>query len=184
VTSGQELVFAVLWLCVLFLIGLVLVLYREVDRAYSAESSVKSAGLLSGTPLPDLEIVDGTQVTLLPKLRSDDPVEIVFIKRSCVRCETLVGEFSPSSADPGVRTVIVVLEGETPKVRASLSPAVEVYEPAFPIETARDFGVSMVPLAYFAKGGRVIATGSPSSRAELTSLLPSDLAPLSKTETP
>lgn len=168
-SSAQALVFGILWVAVVLLGVLVLLLYREVERAYSVSPARQSAGLLPGVTLPDLEVVENAQVILLPGLRSDGRFLLVFVKQSCDRCEPLLKTLESGKME--IRSAVIVLEGRTPKIRRALPPPIEVYEPAYPNDVARDFGVTLVPLAYVASGGRVVATGSPTSSAELAALL-------------
>jgi hypothetical protein len=57
------------------------------------------------------------------------------------------------------------------ELRGALPARIDVYEAAYPNDAARDFGITLVPFAYVASAGRVVATGSPKSREELSSLL-------------
>jgi hypothetical protein len=90
VSSAQTLAFGILWLSVVVLGTLVLVLYREVERAYSISPVRQSGGLLAGVALPDLDIVEDAEVLLLPGLRSSGRFLLLFIKQSCDRREELL----------------------------------------------------------------------------------------------
>ncbi len=168
-SPAQVLVFGILWVSVVLLGGLVLLLYRQVERAYSMNPARQSGGLLRGVSLPDLEVVHEASVTLLPELRSNSRSLLLFVKQSCDRCGVALKLLE--SAQGEIQPIVIVLEGRTTELRSTLPPWFGVYEAAYPNEAARDFGVTSVPLAYITNRGRVMATGSPGNREELSSLI-------------
>jgi hypothetical protein len=168
-SPGQTIAFGILWLSVIFLGALVLLVYREVERAYSVDPKRQSGGLLEGVPLPDLEVVEGTEVVPLPGLRSEDSFLMVFVKQTCRGCESMLKILRTAQLD--VRAVVVVLEGRTAEIRLTLPSTTEVYEAAYPDDTARNYGITVVPLAYVVEGGKVLVAGSPENLSEVQSLV-------------
>lgn len=162
-TPLQTLAFSVLWLAVLTLAGLVLLLYRQVDKAYRESRDVQSAALLPGIEAPAIEVLDGPEIVPLRMPVEDSYYLMAFVSSSCGGCQQLMSELSKDPPKVG-KVVVLLTEGPGfPDLRDKLPSSIEIHSLAHPPDVRQDYGVTVVPLVYALKGNTVLAAKSVST---------------------
>src|SRR5205807_841192 len=82
-------VFVGLWLVLFSLALLVLLMYRQVEKAYSAGSFGRSAGLLPGVEFPGIEVIVAEGMTTL-SFPTEGRIVVAFLSTTCDACRKLV----------------------------------------------------------------------------------------------
>jgi hypothetical protein len=168
-TSIEVVAFGTLWVGFLTLGALVLVLYRQVEKAYSTSEAGESGGLLAGVEAPDVEVA-GPQGT--EPLRFPEPGELAllgFVTATCEGCAELVRSFRAMDDFDG--RIIGLVNGEDTGELRDAGPHVEMRWLAHPPDVIRSFGIRTVPHTYVVRGRTVLASGGAMSRRGLEQLV-------------
>lgn len=150
-SSLESVVFGAMWVTVLVMGGLLLLLYRQVDRAYRSIS--RSMEMLPrGSKVPAIEIINGTEFE--PLELSEPNVILLFLDTGCPSCRILLPKVSNYE---GIRVVALMSgDGRSQDFRAEC----EVYWLSHPPDVVQQFGISSFPLAYSVRDAEV-ALASP-----------------------
>lgn len=163
-------VFGALWLVLAALGTLVLVLYRQVEKAYAAADSIVNAGLAAGTEAPDLEVMSSEGVGPLAFPSDDELVALAFLTTSCEDCVEFVDMLRERNDFPG--RVIGLVSG--PDQGEISDEGVERFQAlwvAHPPDIVRTWGIGTTPFAYVLRGRTIVASGSVRSRSDVEELL-------------
>ena len=171
-TTGQTVVAATLWVVVLGLLALVLLLYRHVDRAYSANDFGKSAGLMPGVDVPPIEIMtnSGPMPLRTPK-PEEGPYLLAFVNADCAGCAALLETLRKERVFKGTAIAIMVQPVPVGHPMHEAPPNVEMHGAASPADVRRHFGITFVPLVYIMRGTRVLASGGGATEGEVRELV-------------
>lgn len=151
-TPLQTIVFGVMWLAVLTLAGLVLILYRQVERAYGADAVRGTRVLPRGSPAPPIEVLDRDRSRQLDL--SGPSALLVFLETGCPSCEELLPALHRSS-----RTrVLALVSGQGPS--KDFSADCETYWLTNPPDVIREYGIGTFPTAYVVSGSKIAAAAS------------------------
>jgi hypothetical protein len=169
--SGIELVaFGVLWAVLVGLAALVLVLYRQVERAYAASARGAPGGLSPGTEAPGLEVLQGTEIVEW-HVPDDDRIRVLaFVTTTCEACVRLLRALTDLERREGVQPVVLV-QGEAQGEMAALMRELETVWIAHPPEVVTNYGITIYPLVYVVRGRTVLASRSVASRGDLSKLV-------------
>jgi hypothetical protein len=165
---------SVLWVVVLLLGALVLLLYRQVDKAYRAGDSAASVPIPSGSEAPALEVFKDGRIQPLQLSAPDDFTVLAFVTASCGSCQQLMTTLSRGEGLK-YRTYLLFAEGPSPR-NLSTSPVptmpsnIEVRTVAHPPDIRRDYGVMSFPFVYLLRGGLIVAAGPAKERLEVIEL--------------
>jgi hypothetical protein len=166
--SAVEVVaFATLWIGFIGLAALVLVLYRQVEKAYAGAEAAGDTGLVPGSEIPEIEVLADVGEALLPLPDGDDPWLIAFVTTSCSACSTLLEEL-PRAEVAGPKIALVSGE-DTPHF--GTVPGIRYEWLAHPPDVVQSFGVVNVPMVYVVRGTTVLASGVASTTAAVDELL-------------
>jgi len=163
----ERTVFVVLWLAVLLLAALLVMIYRQVDRAYRRSALDRMRGLPAGTPVPTVEVLaDGQQTAL--RLDPDEAVQaLVFVSTDCKVCSTLRADLN--RVWPLEDRLTVLVTGEFHKPEEAEWPG-RVLWVTHSFDVAREFGVVVVPFAYAIASGAIVASRAIGGSSELRAL--------------
>jgi thiol-disulfide isomerase/thioredoxin len=89
VTPTETIAFAVLWVILICLAVLVLLLYKQLERAYAGTPGSNS-GLSAGSRVPDLEVINSTGLSWYRFPDVDDPILAAFVSTTCAGCYDLL----------------------------------------------------------------------------------------------
>lgn len=178
-SAAASAAFGVLWFGFMVLGGLVLLLYRQVDRAYSNEAGTEAPQLAPGAQAPDFKVID--QAGEVPfAFRTDDSLWLLlFGTTDCSLCRALLHDLGTAGtvgAPAGtVCEVVGALAGEaTPEYLALLdmqSPAFRIIWLSHPSSVGELFGIRSVPSAYILQGRTIVAGGVVSDMADVVALI-------------
>ena len=166
-TTMQTVSVAVLWIGFLLLAGLVLLLYRQVERAYNSDAK-ETAALLPGVRAPDVEILDGEEIGPLAFPPEPAMSLLAFVSTTCEACVSLIDALAGLDGFDGRKTILVNGEGDGGWQRR---PGLDILWLAHPPDVVRTYGVSAVPMVYVLRGRTIIGGGVLSTRRELGELL-------------
>jgi thiol-disulfide isomerase/thioredoxin len=169
-TPLEVVAFAALWLIACVLGGLVLLLYRQIERAYQLQAG-QAGGLLPGVEAPGLEIIgtEGTEPLLIPVDDSRMTV-LAFMSTVCEACEKLMPALENDALVNA--SVIALMSGETTKWTVpSENPRVQMHWLAHPPDAVKRYGASVTPFLYVLRGRVILASKAVSTRAALKRLL-------------
>jgi hypothetical protein len=160
---------SVLWIVLLGLAGLVLVLYRQLDKAYRSAEESDVAALLPGVEAPEIEILgeDGIEPLAFPA-----PGEIglmAFVSTTCDACHNLLQALGRESL--GVTWRMGLVNGEDTREYKRGWDGVDLEWLAHPPDVVRSYGVTQVPYVYAVKGKTILASGAAAGRGGLERLL-------------
>jgi hypothetical protein len=164
--------FGTLWLFAALLAVLVLILYRQLERAYQAGTTGVDAALLPGVQAPDLEIVmpDGQLVPF--EFPAPDQIGLLaFVSSDCDSCLTLMKAMRKFEVRlPG--GVIALVNGEDDgRLRPFRTERTQVHWLAHPPDAIYRYGVNRVPLVYAVRGRTVLASAHIASAKGVEDLL-------------
>lgn len=172
-TELQAAVVSVLWLVGLVIMGLLLLVYRQLDRAYGAPSVSPGVLLPVGAVAPAVEVIDEHGKDGLGWLEYRQPTEwsvLIFVDPECQACLRLLEVIHENKFDVD-RFLVVASAGEIPKELVPSERNVQWYGMTHPGNVRRDFGVHATPVVYVLKGATVLAARSVSTKAALEELL-------------
>jgi hypothetical protein len=161
--------FGALWLVFLVLAGLLLVLYRQVEKAYETAEIDDKGALLPGVEVPDVEVIADYGIAPLELPPDAGEVLLAITSASCSACSTLVKTLADDGVSSGRRVVLV--EGDSPAGLWGAPRNVEIWALAHPPDVIRHFGVTNVPLLYVLDGNVVQAVAVASERDEVVELV-------------
>jgi hypothetical protein len=170
-TPGLTIAFLVLWLVLGALATLVLLLFRQVDRAYKQNGRMAGVQLKAGVGAPAVEVMRGDGVELL-SLDMDDRHLLVFVNSTCDSCKQLIGDLLHRG--PRVPSTAILIEGTgfQELIEAQVRhPEMRVEALADMGDAQRLWGVTRVPFVYVLRGRTILAGGVASSTADITTLL-------------
>lgn len=152
----EEVTFAALWTVFAILTLLLLMLYRQVDRAYRETGSTQSAPLLAGQEAPAVEVLDGERFVNV-NFDTGRMTLLVFVSAQCEACaERMKDILSPHTFDR--KTVVLVSgEGFSEYVR-QVNDDFRIYWLAHPPDAMRSYGINRVPVAYMLDGRTIVAS--------------------------
>ncbi len=172
-TTSQSVVAGVLWIATLGLLALVLLNYRLIDRLYSGASLMKTGGLKPGVEIPPINVVTdhegGGAALLLPT--NGERYLVAFVSVDCDGCRALLSTLAARKEFSGFMAAVVVEGVPYGRRVAPLPEGVPIYVAHAGDRVKRDFGVTVVPLLYVLREGKVLATGAVASEDELRKLL-------------
>jgi hypothetical protein len=154
-SPAETAIIVALWIVLASLALLVLVLYRQLEKAYLRQQRPVDAGLAAGTEAPTIAVITGRSTGPL-ELPGDGSLSLlVFVTTACPACAKLMPLLRDGSI--GVPAIVLVsgdgfreyADLETPTFRAhwlvNLADADHLY------------GVSVVPTIYVLRGRTILA---------------------------
>lgn len=164
--------FGTLWVVLFVLAGLVLLLYRQLEKAYAHSTGLENVGLPPGAIIPDIEVMTSDGVGPLEFPEPHELTLLAFLTASCEACSKLVGVLEEDDVFPGRVTALVSGEhrGEfdVPEDRR-----LTMLWLAHPPDASHSYGVTLTPHVFVLRGRTVLASKSVQSRAGLQKLLQS-----------
>jgi hypothetical protein len=171
-STGQGLVVGVLWVMALGLLGLVLLLYRQVDRAYSGAGRAGGGGLKPGVEIQPIEILtESGDVDVLELPTQEDRYLLAFVSLDCAGCRMLVRTLADRRAFDGPALAVIVDGVPKGKPVSDLPDGIPTYAAFGGSQLKRGFGVTVVPLLYVMRDRIVLASGTVTNEQELSRLL-------------
>lgn len=168
-TPIETIAFATLWLVLLCLAGLVLILYRQVEKAYQRSAAVANP-LPPGTQAPPIDVLaDGGGREL--ELPADGLTLLVFVTTTCPACEDLLHRLTLVRESLPGRTVVLVTGEGFEEFFARSTSELSVLGVAHPADVSDGYRVSMVPMLYLLDGRTVLGASTDGSTEGLESLL-------------
>jgi hypothetical protein len=162
--------FGTLWVILMLLGGLILLLYRQVERAYQGQTGTQVGGLMPGVEAPEIGVLadDGKQ----EPLRLPGPTEIAllaFVSVGCDSCTQLLNLLSGQKVFKG--RAVGLVNGQTPRDYQVLRKKMELRWLFHPPDVTRDYGITATPTVYVLRGRTVLASKVVSTKAGLEGLL-------------
>lgn len=173
-STPETIVSVVLWVIAASVLLLLLLLYRQVDRAYGSSDAGQATALLPGVELPPVEVMTSTGPGFLELPEGPEPSILAFIGTDCDRCSRLVETLREESVFDGPATCLFVdatPDGEAVRQAPDNSEKMRFFSAAYAPDIPRAFGVNSVPLVYVLDGKTVLAARSAADRPELEELL-------------
>jgi hypothetical protein len=144
-----------LWIVLAALALLVLVLYRQLEKAYLRQQRPVDAGLAAGTEAPEIAVVSGRSAGPL-ELPADGSMSLlVFVTTACPACAKLM----PLLTDGAIGVpAIVLISGEGFHEYADLeTPTFRAHWLVNLADADHLYGVSVVPTIYVLRGQTILA---------------------------
>ncbi len=173
-STPETIISVTLWVVAVTVLLLLLLLYRQVDRAYGSNEAGQSTALLPGVELPPVEVMTPSGPGFLELPAGPEPSILAFIGTGCDRCARLVETLKSESAFYGLANCLFVdatPAGEAVGEVPDNSENVKFYSAAYAPDIPRAFGVNSVPLVYVLDGRTVLAARPAADDRELTELL-------------
>ncbi len=164
----------VLWLIAAGVLALLLLLYRQVDRAYGSNSSNRATALVPGVELPDVEIMTSEGPGFLELPAGSEPTLLTFLSSDCDRCSVLERTLLAENAFEGEVNCLFIdaqPSGEPEVRRPEDTESVHFHSAAYPPDLPKKFGLNSVPLVYVLDGKTVLAADSAATESELVELV-------------
>lgn len=176
-SSIQLLTLGGLWTVLLILGVLVFVLYRQVDKAYSSETTMHTEPLPPGARAPELEIVgtDG-QLHVLSTPSPGSVYVLLFLMPSCSSCIQLVKSIK-ADADTAAITIGLVSGETTGQFAIDRLAPFRIFSLAHPPDALGPYKVSRTPMAYVLLDGTILAGGYVGSLEQLKTLVSASRPP-------
>lgn len=165
-SPGHTILFTTLWLVLLAFAGLLLLLYRQVARAYSDGLATKAL-LAEGSDAPAIEVVKGSRFVPIDFSRSC-PTVLTFMEIGCSSCNQLLPRMTGRA---GVR--LVALFGNAGERPQALPDDCEALWLAHPHDALTAYGVSAYPTAVVVRDGRIDSARALTSVDDFDALLAS-----------
>lgn len=169
-TSSHLVAFAVIWVLLMVLAGLVGVLYRQVDRLYRGNAPNQAVGLPVGSQVPAVSVLDGPRELTLTWADRPGPEMIAILSSTCGGCESLVEVMREEDPLPGMAKTFLVTDGPGPSNLRDVRSMWPAWTAAHPADLVDAFEVKAVPLVMIAVAGRVAAIGTPTDRTAVEAL--------------
>jgi len=161
--------FGSLWAVLVALGGLVLLLYRQVDRAYQSQAISQNAGLLPGVEAPEIEVLGDAGEEPLQFPKSGELALLAFVSAGCDACVQLLRILRDRKVFQG--RAVGLVNGQTPREFAILRKQMELKWLSHPPDITRSYGVTATPTVYVVNGRTVLASKVVSTKAGLQALL-------------
>lgn len=160
--------FGTLWFAFIGVAALVLLLYRQVEHAYSSASGADIGGLPSGVDAPDIEVLrEGSEAPL--GFGGPGMLLLAFVSSSCESCQQLLTTLKDQAPFGG--RIVGLVNGETTRELRELSGELELEWLAHPPDVMRSYGVSVVPMVYIIYGRTVLASGTVATASGVADLV-------------
>lgn len=161
-STVEIVVFLVLWIALVFLSALVVLLYRQLERAYLG-SSVQ-AQLAIGSLFPALEIAtaDGLQPYTFPQ--TVETAYALIVSTSCSSCFEAL-KLLPELVDH--EQIIVFTAGEWKPDVFRVTEGLISHVLGHPPDAERALGLSVYPAIIATRQGRIVASTGEHTRAKL-----------------
>ena len=169
-TSIEMVAFGALWAIAFVMGALLLLLYRQVEKAYRQDLQEQAGGLLPGVEAPPLEVLTDEGNVPLQLPYPGELALLAFMTTTCDACSKLL----PILADDRVtdaRVIVLVSGGRAADVDIPDNPRVEVLWLAHPPDATRRYGASIAPFVYVVRGRTVLASKTISTRDGVAELL-------------
>jgi hypothetical protein len=170
VNAAQTIVVVVFWFALIGLAGLILLLFRQVERAYRHTADVHQAGLLPGVEAPDIEVLVGSRIVPLG-FPEDQHHVLAFVNGDCDICAELLKELAVGGVFDGPIEALLMDASGPPIDPASLPARISIHAVAHPPDIRRSYGVSVTPFVYFMNGKTVLSARSVWTAAGLSKLV-------------
>ena len=168
-SSIEMVVFGALWAIAFVMGALLLLLYRQVEKAYRQDLQEQSGGLLPGVEAPPLEVLNDEGNVPLQLPYPGELALVAFMTTTCDACTKLL----PILADDRVtdaRVLTLMSGGRAADVEIPDNPRVEVLWLAHPPDATRRYGASIAPFVYVLRGRTVLASKTVSTREGVADL--------------
>lgn len=167
--TTQALAFGTLWIVLFALAALVLVLYRQVERAYRDGRPAAVNALPAGSDAPPVSVISEGAIRTVSA--PEEPTLIVFVTSSCAACrETMRLLMGDPQLNPGRTLVFITGQGYEHEARDS-PPGTSLFAVASPADVNSDYRLTVVPMIYLVTNRRVVAATSDGSVSGLQTLL-------------
>jgi hypothetical protein len=168
--SGLEIsIFTALWVVLLALAALVLILYRQMERAYR-RAAAADASLPPGSEAPEIQVLrpDGS-IEDLDLSDHHERIVLAFVRAGCEPCSRLLRELAHDGLPE--RTIALVNGEGFNEYAHAQNDTFEARWLAHPPDVVRAYGVTVAPLVYVVRRGVVLSAKSTSSRQGVEELL-------------
>ncbi|MCP4308936.1 MAG: hypothetical protein GY788_29510 [bacterium] len=163
---------AAIWLVVALQAFLILLIYRQIDRAYGLGALGRLKQLEPGVKVPPLftHRRDGTDYDY--EFPVDDTLTVLFISPTCTSCFSLMVEISEEPERIAGDLLVGVTPGQAaPRMHRLLhQDVVQIVSIPDIVEVSRDWALQDVPAAYVIHRRRVASSGLASSIDELNAV--------------
>ncbi|MCP9486399.1 MAG: hypothetical protein MSC30_11100 [Gaiellaceae bacterium MAG52_C11] len=166
-TEIELIAYGTLWTLLVLLGVLVLVLYRQLEKAYAARAE-QAPAITAGSPAPAIEVVSpaGVEIYNFPKVRSR--VLATFVSPSCNDCRKLLlllrEHFSGEE-------VVVFSSGEWSDGFSGAVDGFALRDLAHTWDAARVYGLSVFPTTFAIEDGKVMGHTTQASLSAIRELL-------------
>lgn len=167
-TDINMVVFGVLWVLTAALASLLLVLYRRIDVAYKSGEQPRFTGLVPGTRLPPIEILNESGLDWMPIPQTQRHI-LAFVNASCDDCHRLLRNLEGDSWNLPV--IAVITSGDRLDESIYNNPRFSVYVAGHAPDLKRDYGVNVVPVMYVIAEGRVASGRVAVSKKDIESVI-------------
>jgi hypothetical protein len=165
----QTTVYFALWITLVSLGGLVVILYRQVDKAYLRSGAVATA-LPVGATAPELPVISEAGMQPLPFFAESQLGALAFLTTTCSGCHDtakllasgVLGDVPVAAVYSGEGSADF-LEDQTDRFRK--------YWLTSDGDATERYNVSVVPTVYMLRGRTIVAASSDGSREGLEKLL-------------
>lgn len=166
-TSVEVVAFSVAWIALLALAALVLLLYRQVEKAYRRSTSAGHEGLPAGAVAPEIAVVHDGGIEAL-ELPEDEPALLVFVSTDCDACRGLMRLLDDGTS---LATFALVTGDGMREYLEPRNPRLRVRWVASPADIHEQYRVSLVPTLCVVQDGHVLGSTTDGSPAGLRQLL-------------
>lgn len=164
--------FGVLWVMLLGLALLVLVLYRQVEKAYrQGTSEVAGEALAAGTAAPDLEVIRDGEMTNLD-LPDEGLILLAFVSDGCEACAAFISDLNGDNF-PAVKTMLLATGANLPELDRVDESRVAIRTVVSPADVKESYRVSAVPMLYLVRDTVIIGASHDGSPDGVRALLAS-----------
>ncbi len=147
------------------LAALVILLYRQLARAYDAPA-VGRSGVVPGSQATDVEIMTDDGLGFFEFPSSDQPFLATFVSTNCVECHKLLKVLRRLRVD----SLVVFSAGEQNPAFAAASSGLPLHSLGHPPDAERDYGIVIYPTTVVVRHRLVLGSTTGTSDAELTAL--------------
>lgn len=158
-----------LWVVLFVLAALVLVLYRQVEKAYRYSAGVADSALRPGSVVPDVAVVREGVIQPVPYPERELSF-VVFVTSTCSSCRDLMQRLD-SSEGVGPRVVALVTGDGFQEYSEPRNQRMATYWVSSPADVHDQFGVNLVPMVYVIRDRTVLGATHDSSDSGLRALL-------------
>lgn len=168
--SIQTVAYLLLWVLAVGLAGLVLLLYRQVERAYEDSLGTQGSGMLAGVEVPDIEVSLDKKDQPFQFPTNNELSLLAFLSTECDACVKLIKALDHDVEFDGSVVGMVSGERNTEFPPTDLT-RVRLLWLSHPPDVIRSFGASAVPMVYVLRGRTVLASKLVATAAGVRRLL-------------